>query len=54
VCAFKCQVSAAARALFNLNAHYEAVFSDLVIKNVHLRGQHCCIHLLKFEKPQDD
>jgi hypothetical protein len=43
---FNPQVSLAARALFNLNAHSETVFSLLEEKGVHLMGLRCPIHPL--------
>jgi len=43
---FKYQLSAAARALFNLNAHHRIFFFLWVKKDVHLKG-HCPIHPLK-------
>ena len=44
---FKCQFSAAAGALINLNAHCGAVFCCSDEKNVHLMGQYCPIHVPK-------
>jgi hypothetical protein len=44
---FKCHVSVAAGALFNLNAHCKAMFSLSDEKNVHLMGQCCPIYKLK-------
>jgi hypothetical protein len=42
---FKCQVSAAARALFNSNAHEATMFSLEKEKGAHLMGQlHCNCH----------
>jgi hypothetical protein len=43
----KCQVSAAARALFNINAHSRTVFSLSDRKDVHLMEQLCPVHPLK-------
>ena len=44
---FKCQVSAAATALFNLNTHSGTMFSLLDKRDVHLMGQHSLAFLLK-------
>jgi hypothetical protein len=44
---FKFQVSAAARALFSLGVCCGTVLLLLGKKNVHLRGQHCPICVLK-------
>ena len=46
----KCQVSAAARALFSFNAHCSTVFFLSDKKDVHLMGQHC--PPLKFKQVQ--
>jgi hypothetical protein len=43
----KCQVSAVAIALFNLNAQCKTMFSLLEKKDVHLTGQHGSIRPLK-------
>jgi len=44
---FKCQVSAAARALFSFNAQCRTVFSMSEKTDEHLMEKLCPIHLLK-------